>query len=313
MPSYISPTPPEPSLPEPCKNAKYFMQDVNVTFLVEHKSLFQVYSYFFRTHSQWFRDLFDVHRVFDVNTAYSEPPTIPLTDVAVVDFERFLSVLFPTEFGVYDATTVEEWTSILDLAVRWGFSSIRTLAIKQLTDLASPVDKIVLGRKYEITAWLAGAYDAILRRAAALSEEEGVRLGMREAMKIAKAREDMRVRFKFVDAPTAAMIVKRTVGLESKEGAGVDFSLGSGAAAGNLKKAFSVEREDYNRAKTDEIPGAAGDSVSYLDSWGTVPADEIPGAAGDSVSYLDSWGTVPADEIPGAAEDSVSYLDSWGR
>ncbi|KII95532.1 hypothetical protein PLICRDRAFT_34422, partial [Plicaturopsis crispa FD-325 SS-3] len=263
MSSYISSTPPEPSLPEPCKNAKYFMQDVNRGLHVENKSLFQLYTYFFRIHSQWFRDLFDVHRVFDhdVNAAYSEPPTIPLTDVTVVDFEGFLSVLFPIEFGVYDATTVEEWTSILGLAVRWGFSSIRTLAIKELADLASPVDKIVLGRKYDITAWLAGAYDAILRRAAALSEEEeGIRLGMREAMKIAKAREDMRVRFKFVDAPIAAMIVKRTVGLElAKEGAGIDFSLGNGAATGNLKKAFSVQREDCNCAEstvpTDEIQG----------------------------------------------------------
>ncbi|KII95545.1 hypothetical protein PLICRDRAFT_71568, partial [Plicaturopsis crispa FD-325 SS-3] len=121
-----------------------------------------------------------------------DSPTIPLEDITALDFERFLGILFPAEFGVHDASTVEEWTSILNLAVKWDFASIRTLAIKELALIASPIDKVVLGREYGITSWLADAYRAVCERPEALSEEEGTRLGMREAMKIARAREDMR-------------------------------------------------------------------------------------------------------------------------
>ena len=83
-----------------------------------------------------------------------------------------------------EARTVSEWTSILDLAVKWDFESIKTLAIKKLAPIASSIDKIILGRKYHVTEWLSEAYRDVCLRQEPLTNEEGMRLGMEDVIKI---------------------------------------------------------------------------------------------------------------------------------
>ncbi|KAF7974647.1 hypothetical protein HWV62_11522 [Athelia sp. TMB] len=63
----------------------------------------------------------------------------------------FLTIL--RNHGAFDATTVDEWSSALHLADKWCFKAIKTLAVAQLTPMASPVDMIVLGRLYSIDQW----------------------------------------------------------------------------------------------------------------------------------------------------------------
>lgn len=95
-----------------------------------------------------------------------------------------------SEFGIYAAKTVDKWTAILDLAAEWDFKSIKNLAIKQLAPIASPVDKIVLGRKHGIDEWLADAYMQVCNRLEALTYEEGVRLGMADVITISAIRHE---------------------------------------------------------------------------------------------------------------------------
>jgi hypothetical protein len=73
----------------------------------------------------------------------------------------------------------------------WNFASMRTLAIRQLSSLTTPVDRVVLGRKYGIEHWLGPAYQAICERDEWLSEEEGSRLGLEDVLKIGRARQLM--------------------------------------------------------------------------------------------------------------------------
>lgn len=79
--------------------------------------------------------------------------------------------------------------SILELAARWGFESIKLLAIEHLAQYDSPIDKIVLGRKYGIVEWLGGAYEAVCRRNGPLTHEEGIRLGMEDVIRISAVRQ----------------------------------------------------------------------------------------------------------------------------
>jgi hypothetical protein len=74
----------------------------------------------------------------------------------------------------------------------WNFASMRTLAIRQLSSLTTPVDRVVLGRKYGIEHWLGPAYRAICERDEWLSKEEGARLGLEDVLKIGHARQMMR-------------------------------------------------------------------------------------------------------------------------
>ncbi|KZP33851.1 hypothetical protein FIBSPDRAFT_672819, partial [Athelia psychrophila] len=109
--------------------------------------------------------------------------------VEVAHFDHFLSILYPSEYGMYTAATVDEWTAILHIAVRWGFGSIRTLSIKHLAPIATDVDKIVLGRQYGIDEWLGDAYLAVCMRHKSLSKEEGRRMKVDDIIEINAIRQ----------------------------------------------------------------------------------------------------------------------------
>ncbi|KDQ59005.1 hypothetical protein JAAARDRAFT_98282, partial [Jaapia argillacea MUCL 33604] len=148
-------------------------------------TLFRVHSFFFQRDSEFFRTLLANHG------PASERNPVYLGGISIADFERFLGVLYPSHFSEHTASTVEEWTSILALATEWSFQTIRTLAIRELFPLASPVDKIVVGNRYGIPAWLKDAYVAVCARASALTDEEGEGLGLKEVIKISQMRQDV--------------------------------------------------------------------------------------------------------------------------
>ncbi|KAF7980525.1 hypothetical protein HWV62_37649 [Athelia sp. TMB] len=144
--------------------------------------LYSVHRYFFERDSS----------TFDGKGLTEEEPMI-LHDVSAHDFDLFLAILYPTDFGVYTATTVNDWTAILSLAESWSFKSIRALAIKQLNTIASVIDKIVLGRQYGIDHWLHNAYSVLCARPAALNMEEGRRLGVDDVVRISTLRQELGV------------------------------------------------------------------------------------------------------------------------
>jgi len=108
---------------------------------------------------------------------------------------------------------VDEWTSILDLSARWAFKSIQSLAIERLTLLASPVDKLILGRKFHITKWLRDAYRDVCEREQTLTLEEGLRLGISEVIKISHARQVIRQGAMLVAPSRVHFVVDETFGL----------------------------------------------------------------------------------------------------
>lgn len=66
---------------------------------------------------------------------------------------------------------------------------MKLLSIHRLSFTASPIDKIVLGRRYNISEWLGGAYEAVCTRSDPLTVEEGIRLGVEDAVRIAAVRQ----------------------------------------------------------------------------------------------------------------------------
>jgi hypothetical protein len=186
----------------------FYMDDGNVIFLVEN-TYFKVHRFFFQRDSQFFRDTFDRLPAGPCTSG----DLITLTDITSLDFERFLGVLYPRDFSKPTATTVDEWTSILDLSMRWGFESIQSLATEHLTLLASPIDKIVLGRKYHITEWLQNAYRTVCQREHTLTLEEGLRLGMAEVINISHARQAVRQDMTLVPPSRLHSVIEDTFGL----------------------------------------------------------------------------------------------------
>ncbi|KZP17540.1 hypothetical protein FIBSPDRAFT_698883, partial [Athelia psychrophila] len=163
------------------RHPQYYFKDGNTIFLIE-EVLYNVHRYFFERDSAHFRSILE-----NVQGTEEKNPII-LPDVNCSDFDEFLAILYPTDFHRSTEKTTAQWTSILHLAAKWGFESIQLLAIDKLTATAIPVDKIVLGRRYGISDWLPGAYEAVCTRADPLTVEEGMKLGVEDIIRISAAR-----------------------------------------------------------------------------------------------------------------------------
>ncbi|KZP16649.1 RHD3-domain-containing protein [Athelia psychrophila] len=162
------------------RHARFFIPAGNIYFSIED-TLYGVPRAPFERHSS---------TAFTGKGLTEDDPLI-LEDVRAAHFDHLLSILHPSEYGsgVYTAVTVDDWTAILHLAVRWGFHSIKTLAIKQLTPIATDIDKIVLGRQYDINPWLHEAFTAVCMREQSVTKEEGRRMRVDDIIEINAIRQ----------------------------------------------------------------------------------------------------------------------------
>jgi hypothetical protein len=123
-----------------------------------------------------------------------------------------------SDFEQHAAHTTEEWASVLTFADMWEFGSIRKLAIGQLGQLGSSVDRIVYGKKFGVSKWLEGAYMDVCERNLPLTEEEGERLGIRDVVKIAATREKLFKSTKDFGLSDKSQIVRDEFQLEADHG-----------------------------------------------------------------------------------------------
>ncbi|KIM91718.1 hypothetical protein PILCRDRAFT_827 [Piloderma croceum F 1598] len=159
----------------------YYFDDGNVTLLVDG-TLYRIHRYLLQKYSA------PISPVFTCPHDSADDAPILLA-VSTKDFDTFLSILYPVECSALALTTVDEWTSILRLAVEWNFQSIKNLAVERLSAIATPVDKIVLGRRFDIFEWLENAYTNVCWRDEALTIEEGKLLGVEDVIEIAAMRQ----------------------------------------------------------------------------------------------------------------------------
>jgi hypothetical protein len=90
-----------------------------------------------------------------------------------------------------EARSSEEWASILELASKWEFQSLCKRAISELESLATPIEKVILGRKYDIPELCLPAYADLCQSTVPLTEEDGERLGLRDVIKIYCIRQEL--------------------------------------------------------------------------------------------------------------------------
>ncbi|KIL62454.1 hypothetical protein M378DRAFT_81169, partial [Amanita muscaria Koide BX008] len=115
-----------------------------------------------------------------------------LGDVKKLDFDRLLASLYPRTLWVEETETTQDWISVLGLASKWGFNSLRSRAISKIKQtLDSPIDMVILGRQHGIPAFLLPGYAALCQSTAPLSYEEGLRLGMEDVVNIYRIRHEL--------------------------------------------------------------------------------------------------------------------------
>ncbi|KAF8667859.1 hypothetical protein AX14_006280, partial [Amanita brunnescens Koide BX004] len=91
---------------------------------------------------------------------------------------------------IEEARSSEGWVSILELASKWEFQSLCRRAINELGSLATPIERVILGRKYNIPELRLPAYVDLCQSTAPLTEEDGERLGLQDVIKIYRVRQE---------------------------------------------------------------------------------------------------------------------------
>ncbi|KAH9005685.1 hypothetical protein EDB83DRAFT_753127 [Lactarius deliciosus] len=164
----------------------YYFKDGNVTFLVDG-TLYCVHRYFFARDSVYFSKRF---AQLDIRDHEALPTIISIGDVERKDFEALLSVLYPANFEAHELT-YEQWKSVLHLSTRWGFASLRKLALKSIKPPTSH-DLFLLARTYSVDHWVLPALTALCKRSLPLSLDEARQMSMDDVVLVATVREEIR-------------------------------------------------------------------------------------------------------------------------
>jgi len=122
---------------------------------------------------------------------------ISLGDVERKDFEAFLSVLYPENFEE-PGLSYEQWKSVLHLSTRWGFASLRKLALKSIYPPTS-FDRLLLARTYSVDHWVLPALSTLCERTKPISLKEARQMDMEDVVLVATVREEIRKRGPSVD------------------------------------------------------------------------------------------------------------------
>ncbi|KAJ7250486.1 hypothetical protein B0H12DRAFT_662676 [Mycena haematopus] len=175
------------------RDQNYYFE--NITFRVED-CIFNVPRYHFEHTSEIFASMLTLPPGNGVQAeGQSDQNPIVLEGISKVDFRALLKVLYPLSvrsiLNIDRLMTKDEWLSVLKLSTQWRFLEARALAITQLDRLNfGPVECVVLGRQYDIAAWLRKGYTGLLqRRWGYISPEDAKQIGWETAFRICEARE----------------------------------------------------------------------------------------------------------------------------
>jgi hypothetical protein len=173
----------------------FYLRGGDMTVLVENH-LYRIHSYFFERESLFFRQkVNNANNNGDTELGSTDSNAYTLEDVKSEDFARFLWVFYNPKYSVYDAP-LETWLSILKLANRWTFDNVKELSVRELEkiDTIEAVEKISIYHDNNISRlYLIPSYIAVCKRDKPLSFTEGMKLGMETVLRVAEARERLRL------------------------------------------------------------------------------------------------------------------------
>ena len=85
----------------------------------------------------------------------------------------------------------EEWKSVLNLSTRWGFTSIRRLALGSIKPPTAH-DRLLLARTYSVDDWVIPALSALCERMTPLTLWEARQMSIEDVVLVSTVREDIR-------------------------------------------------------------------------------------------------------------------------
>ena len=135
-------------------------------------------------------------------------------------------------FGGTDLS-YEEWKSVLHLSTRWGFASIRKLALSTIKP-PTPHDRLLLAREYSVDDWVVPALSALCGRTEPLTLSEARQMDIEDVVLVVTVREGIRSR---------ALQAKVAEIWRYVEAAQAGIHAGRGAFAAPLSSSPEVQRQ----------------------------------------------------------------------
>ena len=169
----------------------------------------------------------------------------------------------------------EQWKSVLQLSTRWGFASLRKLALKSIRPPTAH-DKLVLARTYSVEQWVLPSLTALCSRELPLSLDEARQMDIEDVILVAAVREDLRgeaLRFDAADIPQIVEMAQANNRLVGKVYGSTEQE--SGSTAGPVSKSVSASTTDL---LADSLNANFASKLAPAESGGSQlpPMDEAP-------------------------------------
>ncbi|CAA7260384.1 unnamed protein product [Cyclocybe aegerita] len=177
------------------RHDKYYIEGADM-HVVAQKTLFRVHGYFFARESTVFNRRLNPASPGDVKEGQTDNDPIILEDVSPEEFAKLLWVFYNPRYSIYDAS-IDDWTSILNLADKWGFREVKELAVRELhkSPSLSLIHKMALYQKYKVDPrHLVPLYAQLCERPTPLTREESEILGLEATLLVMTTREAVRAK-----------------------------------------------------------------------------------------------------------------------
>jgi hypothetical protein len=229
---------------------------------------------------------------------------------------KFIEECAPASDFEEHSLSYEQWKSVLHLASRWGFTSLRKLALKSIKP-PTPFDQLLLARAYSIDHWVLPALSALCERTVPLNLNEARQMNIEDVVLITTVREDIRNHALEVDSGEiphcieAAQIGMRALatghgGAFHLEGArGVTPTSPSSPSNGTERSARSTAAGANHMGAEGEKEDDARTAVA------SSPVDVRQGAKRDDDDDMGESGGGPFASR--SAEKSSRHTSAWGK
>ncbi|KAJ2930138.1 hypothetical protein H1R20_g6952, partial [Candolleomyces eurysporus] len=300
--------------PSPCDLDDEYYWDF-VTFSARGR-LFRVPKYRLISESEHFANKYalDGDSGSEIEYGTVEDPhlnAVKLDDVSADEFRSFLKAVYPKVVHCDLALSKDEWLSVLKLSTRWLFNNLRKKAIEELacSDLG-PIEKIQLGKEYNIEAWLLSGCSDLVSREPVISIEDAEKIDWKVAINLYIIRDGVK---------TDPLADVHTIDDQVRNAFSTDFErirssqslyLTADEKLGEIREEEERKREVEKRKREVEEPKALATSRFLLGSNSRPPADSSSPAVDTARLSKASSPTLGGEEDKGGAKSDGTSKES---
>jgi hypothetical protein len=199
----------------------------------------------------------------------------------------------------------KQWRSVLHLSTRWGFASLRKLALASIKPPSS-YDRLLLARKYAVDHWVVPALTALCSRTAPLSLDEACGMGMEDVVLVASVREEIRSQ----EIRSGVSLTEISSRVQEVMGTGAPIPVEGNEVSPSAPTSGGTEQRPGSTLNATVGPGLGARSRNDIETTATAPVKSDTSRGG--------WSGAPTKENTsmggwsGAPTKENTSMGGWG-